>query len=130
MPNSVKNIGCGAFVNCDLKVNIKKDSQDRIIAYKGFFYDMTCRDFQYKTDKTYVYEDETKLCARGFHACLNPLDVFNYYAGDDVVYHEVYLRNVNPKRSKKDSKVVAAEITIGRELSTKDLIYIYNEIKL
>ena len=53
-----------------------------MIAYKGFDANLQCRNFQYEVGKTYEC-DEAVLCERGFHACLNPLNVFNYYA--DVV---------------------------------------------
>ena len=55
-------------------------------AYKGFNKDMTCRGFQFEESKTYE-EKEAKLCEKGFHACLNPIDVFKYYPPVDSIYH-------------------------------------------
>ena len=89
-------------------------------AYKGFNKDMTCRGFQFEEGKTYV-EETASLCNSGFHACEKPLDVFNYYAPADSVYHEVELEDVDPRRE-KDSKVCAKRIKIGAKLSIADLV--------
>ena len=80
---------------------------------------MTCREFQYEEGKTYEFDGELELCKRGFHACLNLLDVFNYYFGEigkDVVVHEVELEGVSEERHTNDSKVVAKKITIGKRI--------------
>ena len=49
-----------------------------VIAYKGMKSDMTCKGFQYEIGKTYK-TDKAELCNCGFHACLNPIDVLEYY---------------------------------------------------
>ena len=49
-----------------------------VIAYKGMNSDMSCKGFQYEIGKTYK-TDKAELCKCGFHACLNPLDVLDYY---------------------------------------------------
>ena len=88
-------------------------------AYKAFKTGMICHDFQYEEGKTYEIEGEPKLCIRGFHACLNLLDVFNYYCGElgkDVVVHEVELEGVSKERNEDAYKVVAKKITIGKRI--------------
>ena len=123
IPNSVTSVGIDAFSNCNFKQKRKTDKNGRIIAYKGFNKDMTCRGFQYKEGETYKLERGPLLCERGFHACLNPLDCFAYYygqIGEDVVFHEVYLEGVSDEKS-YDSKVVARKITIGREISLSEM---------
>jgi hypothetical protein len=117
-----------AFWDCPT-ITSKFEIQDYskpVVAYKGFNEDMTCMNgFQYEEGETYEFEGEPKLCKCGFHACLNPLDVFGYYplyAGN--VYHEVILEGVSEARQ-TDSKVVAKKITIGRELTIKDMKEIF-----
>ena len=84
-------------------------------AYKGFNKDMTCRGFQYEEGKTYK-TDKAELCEAGFHACLNPLDCFKYYAPGESVFREVEIVD-NGERNNDDSKIVGKKITIGGELS-------------
>ena len=89
-------------------------------AYKGFNKDMTCRGFQFEEGKTYE-EKEAKLCKRGFHACANPLDVFNYYPPGESVYHEVELDDVSEEKE-KDTKICGRKIKIGKQLGLNDMI--------
>lgn len=145
IPDSVTEIGWGVFRGCigltsinipDAVVGnisyifsgtkIKRVPQGNI-AYKGFNADMTCRDFQYEEGKTYVC-GEAKLCQCGFHACLNPLDCFIYYSGDNVVYHEVILEYRSDDVNDDDSKVCGRKITIGRRLTLQEMISIFNKL--
>lgn len=87
---------------------------------------MTCRGFQYKEGETYTC-DEATLCECGFHACLNPLDCFNYYYDDYVVYHEVILEDRTGETS-IDSKICGKKITIGRQLTIQEMFAIFNEL--
>ena len=89
-------------------------------AYKGFNKDMTCRGFQFKEGETYT-EDKAELCKSGFHACERPLDVFNYYAPGESVYHEVELDGVSEKRD-GDTKVCGKQIKIGAAIDVKGLV--------
>ena len=128
IPNSVTSIEHCAFNRCNnlknLVIGDKIYETQTVIkgkckAYKAFKGDMTCRGFQYEEGKTYEIEGKPELCKHGFHACLNLLDVFNYYNGEigkDVVVHEVELECVSKKTSIDDSKVVAKKITIGKRI--------------
>ena len=89
-------------------------------AYKGFNKDMTCRGFQFKEGETYT-EDKAELCKSGFHACLNPLDCWNYYDLLGSEFHEVELEDVSDERE-DDTKVCAKKITIGAKLDIKGLV--------
>ena len=120
--DSVEVIGCSAFDG----TSIKRQPQGNI-AYKGFKSDMTCRGFQYEEGETYVCE-EAKLCECGFHACLNPLDCFNYYYGENAVYHEVILEDRTDETNDDDTKVCGRKITIGRRLTLKELVEAFNEL--
>ena len=90
-------------------------------AYKGFNKDMTCRGFKFEEGKTYE-EKEARLCEKGFHACLNPLDCMGYYFLNDSVYHEVELDGVSDERHAEDTKVAAKKITIGARLDIAGMV--------
>lgn len=127
IPNSVTRIGKRAFRCCNSLTSItignnmykKHEITDgKCKAYKAFNSDMICRNFQYEEGKTYKLDRKPKLCERGFHACLNLSDVFNYYwgkLGKDIIIHEVKLEGVSNERH-GDSKVVAKKITIGKRI--------------
>lgn len=93
-----------------------------VIAYKGMEYDMTCRDFQYEIGKTYK-TDKVELCNCGFHACLNPRDVLNYYSQKESSrYYKVKLSGEITKCYEFDTKVAATEITILEEINIDEII--------
>ena len=92
-----------------------------IKAYKGFNKDMTCRGFQFKEGETY-HEDEAKLCEKGFHACLDPLDCFGYYGPAHSVYHEVELDDVSDERNSDDSKICGKTLKVGATLDIAGIV--------
>ena len=98
-------------------------------AYKGFNKDMTCRGFQYEEGKTYEHEGEVKLCESGFHACEDPLDIFEYYDPANSEFHEVELDGVSDER-RADTKVAAKKITIGARLGIDKIINACVEFRL
>ena len=113
---------------------ISKCTKDnKIIAYKGFKSDMTCRKLQYNQNITRSIKDSPILCSRGFHACLNPLGVFNYYYGrlSDIKFHKVDLEGeiaYNLLDSGTiENKVVTNKITIGEELNISQLFDEFNK---
>lgn len=87
-----------------------------VIAYKGMEFDMSCKWFQYEIGKTYK-TDKVKLCNCGFHACLNPIDVLDYYPRyASSRYFKVLLSGEITKCSMWDTNVAATEITILEEI--------------
>jgi hypothetical protein len=129
IPDSVTYIGKCALYNVGLTLPKRYTEDGKLIAYKGFNADMTCRDFQYEEGKSYEIEGEIECCVYGFHACTNPLDVFNYYNGQigtDIYIHEVYLSGDIDEENEDDSKVCASNIEIGRRLTMKDINNIIN----
>lgn len=88
--------------------------------YKGFDKDLKCRGFQYEIGKEYE-TDTAKACESGFHACENPLDVFNYYSPADSRYCEVEQSGEIDKDS-DDSKIASTKIKIGAEIGLSGLI--------
>ena len=102
--------------------NIMENEKTAVFtAYKGFDKDLKCRGFRYEIGKTYHHAGSVAVCASGFHACLNPLDVFNYYSppssrfcivdafGEIQSHHE-------------DSKIASASITIQAEIKLPEII--------
>lgn len=129
IPNSVTKIGYSAFEFCGINLPKKYNSPNKLIAYKGFNKNMQCLNFHYVEGEIYK-TNKAKLCECGFHACTNPLDVFNYYYGkinEDMFIHEVYLEGVNDGENEYDSKVVGKKITIGKRLTIEDINEIIQE---
>lgn len=94
-------------------------------AYKGFDKNLKCRGFQYEVGKEYK-EDKAQVCNCGFHSCLSPLDVLEYYApadgnGNLNRFCEVEIPDEMDK-SNEDSKVATKKIKIGAEIDLKVLI--------
>ena len=88
-----------------------------VIAYKGMKYDMTCKGFQYEIGKSYK-TDKAELCNCGFHACLNPRDVLDYYLEDKGSrYFKVKLYGEITQCDEFDTNVAATEITILEEIT-------------
>ena len=88
--------------------------------YKGFDKDLKCRGFQFELGGEYE-EPKADLCNKGFHACENPLDVFNYYAPSDSRYCEVELEEVSEQRD-ADSKICGKRIKIGAEIGLEGIV--------
>ena len=89
--------------------------------YKGFDKDMKCRGFQYAVGETY-HEENADLCNTGFHACENPLDVFNYYHPREGAHIcEVELDDVCAKTDRNDTKRCGKTIKIGAQLDIAGL---------
>lgn len=98
--------------------------------YKGFDKDLKCRGYQFEVGEEYE-EEKSDICKCGFHACENPLDVFNYYPPADSRYCEVDLE-ANGQRE-EDSKRVGKHIKIQAEIGLPGIIkagveYIKNQI--
>ena len=87
-----------------------------VIAYKGMDSDMSCKGFQYEIGETYK-TDKAELCKCGFHACLNPRDVLNYYLEEGSRYYKVKLSGEITKCGFEDTNVAATEITILEEIT-------------
>ena len=93
-----------------------------ITAYKGFNKDWTCRDFQYEVGKTFEEDGEVKLYVNGFHACLHPLDVFNYYGPSTSRFALVEMSGDTDQINEGDTKVASARIEIKAEIQIGEMI--------
>ena len=89
--------------------------------YKATNKDLKCRGLQYEPGVE-VKEEAAKLCSKGLHACLAPLDLFSYYApGDGSRYFEAEAEDVSDERE-NDSKIVCKRLTIGAEIGIPGLV--------
>ena len=86
-----------------------------VIAYKGMDFNMACKGFHYEIGKSYK-TDKAELCKWGFHACLNPRDVLEYYPKYNSRYFKVKLSGEIAKCGMWDTNVAATEITILEEI--------------
>ena len=91
-----------------------------IAAYKGFDQDLKCRGFQFEIGKTYKHKGEVSVCNSGFHACENPLAVFEYYPPTS----RFAIVKCAGKISKdiNDKKIACGELTVEAEIRLPELI--------
>ena len=89
-------------------------------AYKAFNQNLQCLGFQFEVGKSFEHDGAVRVCWSGFHACENPLDVWNYYPLDSR-YAVVELGGEISRRG-DDSKVAAGRITISAEVTLPQLI--------
>ena len=87
--------------------------EEKVIAYKGFNKDLTCRGFQYEIGKEYE-EKEVSVCSSGFHACENPFDVLGFYG--DVLNNRFCKVEQSGIIKKDDKKQASSKIKVVAEI--------------
>ena len=92
-----------------------------VSAFKGFDKNLSCRGHQFEVGRTYTIDGPIKMCARGWHSCENPFDVWNYYGPFESRFAEVDVSG-DIKRHDEDSKIASASITIKAELNLPQFI--------
>ena len=102
----------------------KVEKENPIIAYKGFNEDLSCRGFQYEIGKEYCLEGELELCVNGFHACQNPLDVFDYYSMSLYTRYAMVELFGDVDFATDNKKLCATNIRIVKEMSIDELLEI------
>ena len=102
----------------------KVEKENPIIAYKGFNEDLSCRGFQYEIGKEYCLEGELELCVNGFHACQNPLDVFDYYSMSLYTRYAMVELFGDVDFATDNKKLCATNIRIVKEMSIDELVEI------
>ena len=86
--------------------------KEKVIAYKGFNKDLTCRGFQYEVGKEYE-EKGISICNRGFHACPNPFDVIDFYGDINNRFCKV---EQSGQIEKDEKKQVSSKIKVIAEI--------------
>jgi hypothetical protein len=104
------------IVNTSKEIATMED--EKIVAYKAFGADMTCRGFRYEIGQTYECEGEIAPCRNGFHACERPIDVFGYYPTSSR-FAEVLCED---RITRYGDKLVCAKITVTAEIGLSDMI--------
>ncbi|MHB1709594.1 MAG: DUF7666 domain-containing protein [Thermoplasmataceae archaeon] len=89
-------------------------------AVKGFDSNMQCRGYQFSVGGSYK-ESEAILCNSGFHAVLNPLEVFNFYSPNTSLYATVTGGGKIDRSTDESTKIAFTEVTINSELTVHDL---------
>ena len=87
--------------------------EEKVIAYKGFNKDLTCRGFQYEIGKEYE-KKEVSLCESGFHACENPFDVLDFYG--DILNNRFCKVEQSGTIKKDDKKQASSKIKVVAEI--------------
>uniref|UniRef100_UPI0040286564 DUF7666 domain-containing protein n=1 Tax=Segatella hominis TaxID=2518605 RepID=UPI0040286564 len=96
-------------------------SEKVIKSYKAFDKNMRCRDFQYEVGREYEMDGDIKCCNRGFHACKNPLEVWDYYDMLNSRFAEVEQSGKIDEEG-NSTKVCSSHIKIKAELKLADII--------
>ena len=95
--------------------------RNKIIAYKGFDKNLKCRDFQYEVGKEYEIDGKIECCRHGFHACENPLEVWDHYEMNGSRFAQVE-QSGTIDRDASSTKVCSSHIKINAELKLADII--------
>ena len=91
----------------------------KIIAYKGFNGDMTCRDFQYEVGKGYIRKGGVGLCKGGFYAYRNPFYVLDDYKN---MFNSKYcIVEQSGVMKERYDKQVSSKISIKEEIGWQGL---------
>jgi len=105
------------------KTASKVEPVQSIVAYKAFDQNLACRGFQYEVGKTFEMSGEPSICNRGFHACENPFDVFNYYPLGSRVARVTLTGSVDRHGDEnQDSKICGVRLTVDAELRMPEVV--------
>ena len=97
---------------------------DKVItSYKAFDKNMQCHDFQFEVGKEYEMDGEIECGKRGFHACKDPLELWDYYKMLKSRFAEVE-QSGKIDKDEKSTKVCSSHIKIKAELKLADIINI------
>ncbi len=105
-------------------------AKKKIIGYKAFNSDWTCRDIQYEVGKTYTKKEKPEVCSVGFHFCLNIADCFKYYLNNPECTKIAQIEALGDiSESEDDSKCATNKIKIVKEISFNEAYELGNQGK-
>lgn len=88
------------------------------IGYKGTF-NLTCLNHKFEIGQTYELQEKPIVCQCGFHYCVKPIDVLNYY----VIQHDFRLlgiEDLSENTQTDGNKSATDKIRIIREISKEE----------
>ncbi len=92
-----------------------------MIGYKAFDKHLQCRGFQYEVGKEYEIDGKIEVCKCGFHACENPLEVFDHYDMLNSRFCKVE-QTGDIDKEEQTTKICSSKIKIVAELKLSDMI--------
>jgi hypothetical protein len=95
-----------------------------VYGYKVTGPDSKCRDFKYKVDSRYKFNNEIELCKSGFHFCEKLIDCFSYYRFSPK--NKVFKITARGKIITGENKSVTNDIEIIEELSWQEVLEMVN----
>lgn len=109
--------------------------------YKGTDEYMRCRDFQYELGVQYDMPEDQKVqeCVSGFHLCLHPFDVFDYYrvgCGNRFFKVKALVRKTDKENYQSKgfyygslNKLAAKSIIFISELTCDEILQYFDDVK-
>lgn len=92
-----------------------------MIVFKGFNKDLTCRGYQFHSDKINI-TDKANCVANGFHAAENPLDCLSYYTNMDKSVYWICTALGDIDEDGNDSKISCTELALMKELTLGEFV--------
>ena len=103
--------------------------ENKIIAYKGFDYKLSCDEIQYEVGKEYELESEDIVCGLyGFHAYKNPIDVFRHYKHN--MSNRFCVVELSGKIVEEGFLCTAQKIKIIKEIEAEDIYAAWVELMI
>ncbi|MDR1387129.1 MAG: hypothetical protein LBJ44_05985, partial [Propionibacteriaceae bacterium] len=93
-------------------------------AFKGFDADLRCRGHQYEVGRTETTDETPAACERGFHSCVNPADVLEFYPpiGPDGRPNRYALVSPGGQTDTDETKTASQALTVVKEITLTELI--------
>ena len=90
--------------------------------YKAFNNDLTCKGYQFTTNRLHVFDGKPMLCEQGFHFCTTLEDVVRYYHSPDMRVFEIEAGGTITNVKTDCSKRACSEIKLVKELSLDEVM--------